>query len=102
MLGTRTVEAVRKNKQALLLESNLNRLKVQAELQNLRSAVKPIGGLAGKAQGLLPLVMLLAPVAGFFAVRGVGRPGSLPARVVSAVKLVGSLFRWWKRLSSLL
>jgi hypothetical protein len=102
MLGTRAVEAVRQHKEALVLESSLNRLKLQAELQNLRSAISPVSGLAGKAQGFFPWLLLLAPAAGFLASRGMGRAGSLGARLVSAVKLVVPLYRWWKHLSSFL
>lgn len=90
---------MRQRKEVLLLESSLNRLKLQAEMRNLRGVVSPGGGLAGKVQELFPLLMLLAPVAGFFASRGARRGGSLAERLGSAVKLILPLYQLWKRFS---
>ncbi len=99
MLGRRALDDVLRKKEALLLESSLNRLKLQAELQNLRSFASPLSGLGGKAQGLFPWLMLLAPVAGFFAFRGARRAGSLGSRLASVLKLVVPLYQLWKRFS---
>ncbi len=99
MLGRRTLEEVRRQKEALLLESSLNRLKLQAELQNLRSFANPVSGLAGKAQGLFPWLILLAPAAGFFAFRGARRAGSLGSRLASMLKLLMPAYQLWRRFS---
>lgn len=99
MLGTKAVDEVRRQKEALLLESSLNRLKLQAELQNLRGLVRPAGGLAGKARGLVPWLTLLAPIAGFFAFRGLRRGGSPAGRFASVAKLILQGYQLWRRFS---
>ena len=99
MLGTRAVDEVRRHKEALLLESSLNRLKLQAELQNLRGLIRPMGGLAGNTRRLFPWLMLLAPVAGFFSTRGSRRSGSLTGKIASAAKLIVPVYRFWQRFS---
>ncbi len=99
MLGTRTIEEVRNRKEALLLESSLNRLKLQAELQNLRLSINPVSGLAGKTRGVLPWLMLLAPVIGFFVSRRARQRGSITSRLGSLFKLAVPLYRVWHRFS---
>ncbi len=97
MFGTGPVEELRAKKEALLLESSLNRLKLQADLQSLRGLMNPAAGLAGKAQGLLPWLTLLAPLAGFFAFRGLRRSGSFTGKLASAARLGLQAYQLWRR-----
>ncbi|HEY5911854.1 MAG TPA: hypothetical protein VJA21_14725 [Verrucomicrobiae bacterium] len=100
MFGTKALDELHHQKEVLLLESTLNRLKLQAELQNLRSFANPLGGLTGKTQGVFPLLLLLAPIAGFLAFRRFRRPDSFPGRIVSLAKLILPLYQLWRRFSS--
>jgi len=99
MFGARALDELRLQKEALLLESGLNRLKLQGQLEHLRALTRPVGRVAARVQGLSPLMMFLAPVAGFLAFRSLRRARSLAGRLISVVKLALPLYQSWKRLS---
>ena len=100
MFGRKEVEDFRLQKQALLLQSGLNRLQFQLELQQLRSAAAWMSGAARTPRQLAPLLVVLAPLAGFLLVRSVRRPESLFNRVASVAKLIGPLYTLWQRFSA--
>lgn len=97
MFGAKAIDEIGQQKAALLLESSLNRLKLQAELRSLRTAAGSFGGLPGKAQGLLPLLVVLGSLAGFFASRSLRRPDGLLGRLTSIARLALPLYGLWKR-----
>lgn len=79
-------------KQALILESDLNRLALRAECQNLRSATGKFRFPGGKANWLL----VAAPVAGFLATRWL-RPRGAPAnRWLSLAKWLPMAYSVWR------
>jgi hypothetical protein len=84
-------------KQALLLESSLNRAALQAEIRRLRSATAWVREAASVSRELTPWLTLLAPVAGFLVARRARRSASWFGRVVTALKLAGPLYGLWKR-----
>ena len=92
MLGRKELDKLNLQKQALLLESSLNRLALQAEFRNLRSATAWVSEVTRASRGLSPLLLLLAPVAGFLLARGSRQSDSWLGRVVAAVKWIGPLY----------
>ena len=100
MLGREELDKLAAQKQALLVESSLSRLTLQAELQNLRSATAWMREAAGGSRELRPLLLILAPLAGFLLAKVSRRPDSWLSRTLAAAKWVGPLYGVWKRLSA--
>ncbi len=96
MSETGSLEELRRRKEVLLLESSLNRLRFQSELQNLRQSANPMSGIAGQGRSLIPLLLLLAPVLGFLTSR-LTRRDSWPGRIASAAKLLVPILQLWRR-----
>ncbi len=100
MLGRAELEKLQVQKQALVLESSLNRLALQAEFEHLRSATTWMRTATSSAGKVTPLLLLLAPLAGFLLARGASRPsGSWLSRAVSALRWVASLYGLWQQFS---
>jgi len=95
MAGRETLGELALRKQALILESELNRLTLRAECQNVRAGIKGLG--AGNPSGWW---WLLAPVAGFFAIRMFRRPGSVLNRAVSLLQWLPQVWTLWKSFAS--
>jgi hypothetical protein len=87
------------HKQALLLESGLNRLALQAEIQRLRAVTTWAGEATRASRHLAPLVLLLAPLAGFLVARRGHRSHSWLGRLAAAIRWIAPLYRIWKILS---
>ena len=101
MFGRKELEQSRLQKQALVLQSGLNRLELQLELQQLRSATAWMTGAVRAPRQLAPLWVVLAPLAGFFLVRSFRRrPESLFHRLASAAKWIGPLYKLWQGFSA--
>jgi hypothetical protein len=96
VLGREELEKLAVEKQALLVESSLNRLALQAEFQNLRSASGWMKAAAGGAGRFTPLLLLLAPVAGFLLARGARGSGWWPGRSLTALKWIVPLYGVWR------
>jgi hypothetical protein len=75
--------ALKLQKQSLLLESDLNRLAVRADLQYLRSAGTWVGFLQRAEREIAPWGLVLAPLGGVVAALGLRR----------TVRLFGSVAR---------
>ena len=99
MLGREELDRLSLQKQALVLESGLNRLALQAEIRNLRSPTAWVGKAAQASRKLAPLLAVLASVAGFLFARGTHRSASWTSRIVGAVKWILPLYRLWKAMS---
>ena len=95
MLGGRELERLAMQRQALVAESELNRLILQAALQNLASAAGRLTNFTCGKGG--PLMMVLGPLAGLLFRRTLQRHApSWLSRAISAAKWVGPLYGLWK------
>ena len=99
MLGGKEITKLNLQKQALVLESSLNRLKMQAEWEHLHSSTAQLAG-AGRKRA--PLLLLLAPIAGFFLARGAksSKPSSWFGWITTGMKLIGPAVALWKSFSA--
>jgi hypothetical protein len=100
MFGRKELEQIRLQKQALLLESSLNRHALIWEIEELRSSAARLSNAILAPRRVVPLLMCLAPLAGFLAFRGARRPVSLFTRLTSAVKWIGPAFALWRSFSA--
>jgi len=100
MAAAKELARLRLHKQALLLESDLNRLALRAEWEQLRAATAHASDPMVAWRKISPWLPLLAPLAGFLAVRTLRRPGSVLGGVISAVKWIQPLYSLWRRLAS--
>jgi len=78
MLGRKELANLDLQKQALLLESGLNRVALQAEVQSLRSSTAWVSNVTSASRRLAPLLVVLAPLAAscWRGVPAVQTPGS--------------------------
>jgi hypothetical protein len=97
MLGRQELDKLSLQKQALLLQSSLNRVALQEELRSLRSATTWVRGAGSLSREFAPLLVFLAPLAGFLLARGASRRDSWFGRIVTVVKWIGPLYGLWKR-----
>jgi hypothetical protein len=100
VFGRQELEKIRLHKQTLVLESSLNRHALRTELQDLRRATAWISNATHAPQRFAPLLVVLAPLAGFLAVRSLRRPESLFKRLVSAAKWIGPVYSLWRGYSA--
>ncbi len=96
MLSKEELERLHQQKQALLLESTVNRLALEAEWKNLQAGVTRLSQAVRSPRWLVPVMVLAPALAGFLLVRGRPRPGSLFRRAVSLVKWVIPLYKLWR------
>jgi hypothetical protein len=87
-------------KQALVLESSLNRQALLSEIDALRFATVRVNHAVQASRRFVPLLTLLAPVAGFFAVRKARRPISIVSRLVRLAKWAGPAYSFWRSFSA--
>jgi hypothetical protein len=100
MLGREELARLDQQKQVLLLESGLNRLTLQAEFQSLHSATAWVRDVKGASRELAPLLIVMAPLAGFMMARRSRRPDSWLSRLMTMAKWVAPLYRLWKSVSA--
>jgi hypothetical protein len=103
MLGRKALDDLRLQKQALILESHLNRLTLQNQLAHLRHAGSWITSPTGAWRKASPWLLAAgAAAAGFLFIRR--RPRSSPhsesafGRILSILKLVQPLYGLWTHL----
>ncbi len=97
MLGRKELDKLNLQKQALLLESSLNRAALQAEIRRLRSATTWVREASSVSRELTPILALLAPVAGFLVARRARRSAAWFGRIVTVAKWAGPLYGLWKQ-----
>ena len=100
MFGRREIDKLTLEKQTLVAESGLHRLSFQVELQNLRAATAWVNEAGRWPQKAGPLLLLLAPLAGFLFTRISRRPDSWFNRLSAAAKWIGPLYTLWKTFSA--
>jgi len=94
MLGRQELKLLELEKRALLAQSSLNRLTLQAELQNLGAVSSWAGEASRASRGLSPLLTFLGPVSRFLLARG--RSASWIGRLIQAASLIVPVYRLWK------
>jgi hypothetical protein len=87
-------------RRTLVAESGLNRLVLQAEIQNLRDATAWVSEAARWPRKAGPLLLLVAPLAGFLMAKGSRRPDSWLNKLALAAKWIGPLYTLWKSFSA--
>ena len=87
-------------KKSLLLESNLNRLRLRAELQQLREATDVVANLKALPRRLGPWTLALAPLAGIVAALGLRR-SSAGGLLQGTLALAPALIRLWRAFSTM-
>ncbi len=99
MFGQEELDRLAQRKQVLLLEGELNRLALQADLNVLRTTAAWVNKATEVPRKLGPL-LLLAPLAGFLLARGSRTSESWFGRAVAAARWVGPLYTLWKRFAA--
>ena len=99
MFGREELDSLNVQKQALLLESSLNRLALQGEMQRWRSTAGWVSAATHAPRKLTPLLLPLVPLAGFLLARGFRRSGSRLSWLLAAVKWVAPLYQLWRTLT---
>jgi hypothetical protein len=97
MVGRTAREQLRLRKQALILQSEVNRRLLESEWQQLQAATSWMGEarrLGQKARSWWPL---LASVAGFLAVRGFKKSSPFLGRTGSVLSLITTALSLWKQ-----
>jgi len=77
-----------------------NRLALRAEWEQLRAATAHASDPMAAWRTIRPWLPLLAPLAGFLAVRTLRRSESALGGLISAVKWIQPLYSLWRRLAS--
>ena len=88
--------ALQLRKKALLLESNLNRLQLRAEIEQLREAADWTKNLHGLRQRLGPWALALAPLAGVAAALGFRRSAADGSILQKTLAIAPALIRLWR------
>jgi hypothetical protein len=100
VLGGKELEELARQKKVLLAESSLNRATWQAEVEYLRSAAGWVGEAGRVSRHFKPLLLFLAPLAGFLLSRRSRQSSTWLNRMTAAAKWVGPLLGLWKRFSA--
>jgi len=95
MAGRSGTEALSRRKQALIIESNLNRIALQIECENLRAATRPLHQVATVAHRMGPWLLPLAPLAGLLAARFLRKRSGLLDTAVSLLRSLPPVLALW-------
>ncbi|MGA2175454.1 MAG: hypothetical protein ABSH38_10780 [Verrucomicrobiota bacterium] len=88
--------ALQLRKQILLLESDLNRLRLLAECERLREAVGWVSRIREARRQIAPWALVLAPLAGVALALGIRRSGAGGGFLSRALGLAPSLIQLWR------
>ena len=99
MFGRQELAALVQRRRALLAESDSNRQALRAEIQDLRHATAWVSEARRWPRKAGPLLLVLAPLAGFLLARGTRRADSWINRLTGAAKWIGPLYALWKSIS---
>ena len=100
MFGQRELEELQFRKKALIIESDLNRLALEAECRSLRSAAAWGESTVEVYRKVRPWLLLLAPVTGLLLARMLRKPGSMVSRVISFMTAIRPLYSLWQKLTA--
>jgi hypothetical protein len=100
MFGRRKLKSLELRRRELVLRSSLNRLAIQVELQNVQAALRPAERIIDSVRAAQPWLMVLAPLAGILAARGLRANGAGLSRAIQALKYIPSLLGLWRQLKA--
>lgn len=87
-------------RQELVLQSTLNRLVIREELQKVQIALRPAERVVCSVRAARSWLVLLAPVAGILAARGLRNNGAGFSKVIGMLKWIQPLLALWKQFKS--
>lgn len=93
--------ALQLSKKTLLLESDLNRLRLRAELQQLREAADLAQNLKILPRRFGPWALALAPLAGIVAALGLRRSSTRGSFWQGMLAIAPALVRLWRAFATL-
>ena len=96
MFGTKELNELQLRKQALLLESDLNRLALRVEWDRLGEVGKWAGRIAEVRNFITPWTRLLAPMAGVALALGLRRRSGWFGFLSKAAAVIGPLMQFWR------
>jgi hypothetical protein len=96
MFGQKELADLQLRKRALVLESDLNRLALQAEWQRVCAATGWISQATRFCRQANPWLVLLAPLAGLWTARTLHREGGIVSHLLAALKWIPSLMTIWR------
>ncbi len=99
MLGRQILDDLDARKRALVLESELNRLKLRVEWRQVQAATAWVSDGVRACRQASPWLLRLAPLAGFFAARTFRRSGSVSGKLLRLARWIGPLHSLWKSLA---
>lgn len=88
--------ALQLRKQTLLLESDLNRLTLEAHCAHLRKAGTWAGGAREMRRHVAPWALVMAPLVGLTLALGLRRPTSGGSFLARALGIAPSLIHLWR------
>ena len=97
MAGKQGLELLSRRKQALVAESDLNRLAVRLEFENLRTATSRFDGALAAARRFGPWLVPAASVAGLLAARFLRQRSGTLARATSLLRWVSPALALWRQ-----
>ncbi len=97
MAGRSGTEALNQRKQALIVESNLNRIALQMECENLRAATRPLHQVAAVAGRMGPWLLPLAPLAGFLAAGFLRKRSGFLGTAASLLRSLPPVLALWQQ-----
>jgi hypothetical protein len=97
MFGGRELKNLELRRRELVLQSTINRLTMKVELQNLQNALHPAERIVSSIRTVRPWLLLLAPLAGIFAARGLRGNGSGFSKLIAFLKCLQQLLALWKQ-----
>jgi hypothetical protein len=96
MFGTQKLTELQLRKEALLLESHLNRLALCAECKRLSEVGSWVGRIAGARNLIRPWASLLAPMAGVALALGLRRRSGWLGFLTKTVAAIAPLIQLWR------
>ena len=100
MFGGKELKGLELRRRELVLQSTINRLAMRAELRNLETALRPAQRIVSSVRAARPWLLVLAPMAGIFAARGLRNNGSGFSKALGILKWIQPLLVLWKQFRS--
>jgi len=100
-MAGKQMTALQLRKKALLLESDLNRLRLRAEIAQLGEAADLMRNFKGLGERIGPWATTLAPLAGIVTALGLRRSSEGMGFLRKTLTIAPALFRLWRAFTTL-